>query len=178
MIVRQKPVAQFNDRPEGSVVSTLVVHSMYADEHPGEELALAACLRQLEEKNVSAHYVISREGEIWQLVDEAKRAWHAGESRLPETLGGAAGLNDFSIGVELVADETSSFTEEEYQALSWLTLGLLDRHPIRIVAGHDIVARPPGRKTDPGPGFDWEKFRTMLRASGKVPEGIRFPNID
>jgi N-acetyl-anhydromuramyl-L-alanine amidase AmpD len=176
MIIYQKPLAQCNERPGGAVVNTLIIHSMCADEHPGQELEVSACIRQLEEKNVSAHYVISREGEIWQLVDEAKRAWHAGESKLPEKFGGARSLNDFSIGVELVAFEHSSFTEQEYQALVWLTLELLSRHPIRIVLGHDIVAQPSGRKSDPGRGFDWKKYQALLHASGRMPAGISFPD--
>jgi N-acetyl-anhydromuramoyl-L-alanine amidase len=175
MIIHHKPISHYDERPSGAVVSTLIIHSMCADEHPGQELEVSACIQQLGEKNVSAHYVISREGEIWRLVDEGQRAWHAGESKLPEKLGGVGGLNDFSVGVELVAFEHSLFTEEEYQSLVWLTLELLTRHPIRIVLGHDTVAQPRGRKSDPGRGFDWKKYQALLHASGKMPAGISFP---
>ena len=98
---------------------------------------------------VSAHFFIRRNGLLVQFVSTDERAWHAGVSCFEEQ----AGCNDFSIGVELEGADHIPYTAEQYQCLSELTELLCHRYPIRAVRGHEHIA--PGRKTDPGPSFDW-----------------------
>ena len=98
---------------------------------------------------VSAHFYIRRDGALWQFVSCDERAWHAG----PSQWRGRSGCNDDSIGIELEGLEGETFEPAQYEALSVLAAALAQRYPIRHVAGHEHIA--PGRKNDPGPGFDW-----------------------
>lgn len=103
---------------------------------------------------VSAHFLIRREGELVQFVACGDRAWHAGLSSWQ----GRERCNDFSIGVELEGSDTQPFTAAQYQQLARLAKALQVAYPLlREVAGHSDIA--PGRKTDPGPYFDWARFR-------------------
>jgi AmpD protein len=106
---------------------------------------------------VSAHFLIRRGGELIQFVPCAKRAWHAGESSWK----GKARCNDFSIGVELEGTGEVTFTGVQYRRLVALTRALTMRYPIADIAGHSDIA--PGRKTDPGPSFDWARYRALLK---------------
>ncbi|MCI5131274.1 MAG: hypothetical protein D3904_07065, partial [Candidatus Electrothrix sp. EH2] len=85
---------------------------------------------------------------------EENKAWHAGTSRMPED--GREGVNEFSIGIELIGSEDSYFTAPQYRALALLTRDILTRHPVQYIYGHCDVA--PGRKTDPW-GLDWSRYR-------------------
>lgn len=106
---------------------------------------------------VSAHFLIRRGGELIQFVPCAKRAWHAGESSWKRR----ARCNDFSIGVELEGTGEVTFTGVQYRRLVALTRALTMRYPIADIAGHSDIA--PGRKTDPGPSFDWARYRALLK---------------
>lgn len=106
---------------------------------------------------VSAHFLIRRNGELLQFVPCAQRAWHAGESSWK----GRTRCNDFSIGVELEGTGEAPFTAAQYRRLAELTRTLKQRYPIRDIAGHSDVA--PGRKSDPGPHFDWARYRAMVK---------------
>ena len=111
-------------------------------------------------QRVSAHFLIGRDGRVTQFVDTDLKAWHAGESSLE----GASDVNRFSVGIELVGDEVTEYTEAQYGELGKLLRWLREVHPkIRTerIVGHEHVA--PGRKRDPGPMFDWERVR---RAEG------------
>ncbi|MGX5913208.1 1,6-anhydro-N-acetylmuramyl-L-alanine amidase AmpD [Aliidiomarina sp. Khilg15.8] len=105
---------------------------------------------------VSAHCLIRRDGELIQYVPFNKRAWHAGVSSWE----GRDACNDFSIGIELEGTDTTPYTEQQYQRLAQLTAAIQNTYPAitddRIV-GHEDIA--PGRKTDPGPAFDWSRFQ-------------------
>ena len=105
---------------------------------------------------VSAHFVIRRDGECIQFVPCLKRAWHAGESSWRDR----ARCNDFSIGVELEGADVVAFEGAQYESLAWLTRGLQNAYPIADVLGHSDIA--PGRKTDPGPKFDWLRYRALI----------------
>lgn len=105
---------------------------------------------------VSAHFLIRRDGELVQFVACARRAWHAGESAWR----GVARCNDFSIGIELEGADDSPYATAQYARLAALARALRQRYPIRDIAGHADVA--PGRKTDPGPAFDWAAFSALL----------------
>lgn len=109
-------------------------------------------LERLRDLRVSAHFLLRRDGSIVQFVATTRRAWHAGVSALE----GRERCNDFSIGVELEGTDTLPYTDEQYATLRQLSGALRSRHPLRAVRGHEHIA--PGRKTDPGPSFDWSRF--------------------
>jgi AmpD protein len=111
---------------------------------------------------VSAHFLIRRDGALLQFVPCGGRAWHAGESRWR----GRARCNDFSIGIELEGTGEAPFTGLQYRQLARLTRALRARYPIRDIAGHSDIA--PGRKSDPGPSFDWARYRALIgKRSGR-----------
>ncbi|MBV8877535.1 MAG: 1,6-anhydro-N-acetylmuramyl-L-alanine amidase AmpD, partial [Gammaproteobacteria bacterium] len=108
---------------------------------------------------VSAHVLIRRDGELVQYVPFDQRAWHAG----PSTYQGRNACNDFSIGVELEGTDDAPYTDAQYGALAALSAALLTAYEslsAQAIVGHSDVA--PGRKTDPGPAFDWARFRALL----------------
>ena len=108
---------------------------------------------------VSAHCLIRRDGEIVQFVPFNQRAWHAGTSRFEDR----DKCNDFSIGIELEGTDYLPYTSEQYQMLTKLTQSLMSNYPAIIrnrVTGHEFIA--PGRKTDPGLSFDWQRFKKLL----------------
>ncbi len=164
---RRLPSPHCDERPAGVTVSVVVVHAISlppcefggddverlftgrldADAHP--------YYRQLEGLRVSAHFFIRRHGEVIQFVPCGLRAWHAGVS----VWRGRERCNDFSVGVELEGCDRLSFADPQYERLSELVLALRSRYPIADVVGHADIA--PGRKTDPGPNFDWELLRRM-----------------
>lgn len=114
--------------------------------------------REIEGLRVSSHYFIRRDGEVVEYVDPDKRAWHAGTS----CWNGRERCNDFSVGIELEGADDVPFAEPQYEALAALTRELQRRYGPLDVAGHSDIA--PGRKTDPGPWFDWERFRGLILA--------------
>lgn len=146
----------FDDRPEGANIDTIIIHAMgYKRDHALETL----CHPNPENHGpVSAHYLIDHDGTIYALVDEDKRAWHAGLSAWKDR----ENLNYCSIGIELLNhdyDFDAPFDERQIEALINLINDIKTRHPIKdeLILGHDQIA--PGRKTDPGPHFPWEKLR-------------------
>lgn len=129
-------------------VSALFQNSLDCDAHPD-----FASLRDLK---VSSHFLIRRDGQLLQYASCLQRAWHAGVSAFL----GRQGCNDFSIGVELEGCDTEPFEAAQYQTLTMLTQALLHHYPITHIAGHSEIA--PGRKTDPGPCFDWQTYLAAL----------------
>ncbi|MDR3520223.1 MAG: N-acetylmuramoyl-L-alanine amidase [Acidocella sp.] len=145
------PSPNFDARPEGAPIDHLVLH------YTGMLSAKAAIDRLRDPAaKVSAHYVVDEDGTVYALVDEDKRAWHAGVSYWR----GVKQLNDRSIGIEIVNPGHEwgycAFPEAQMLALRDLCLGILSRHPIpaRNVVGHSDIA--PDRKQDPGELFDWQ----------------------
>jgi AmpD protein len=110
----------------------------------------------LADLRVSAHVLVRRDGELIQFVPCARRAWHAGAS----SWCGRSRCNDFSIGIELEGCDETPFEAPQYDALAALSRALKARYPIADIVGHSDVA--PGRKTDPGPHFDWPRFRALV----------------
>jgi AmpD protein len=133
----------------GSEVEQLFLNTLDCDAHPSFD-----SLRSL---RVSAHFFIRRDGRTLQFVPVQRRAWHAGLSRW----WGREACNDFSLGIELEGLEGRDFTPAQMRRLADLLNGLCGRWPIRAVVGHEHVA--PGRKRDPGPGFDWAALAQALR---------------
>lgn len=159
----------YNARPAGMPVELLVVHniSLPAGQFGGPHVSdlftgrvdynadpSFADLRNLE---VSAHFFVRRDGRLVQYVSCNDRAWHAGVSQFQ----GRANCNDFSIGVEMEGTDNVAFSSEQYTVLAELAAALQNRYPLRWVTGHEHVA--PGRKTDPGPCFDWTRFDALLK---------------
>lgn len=181
---RQLPSPNRDPRPEGMAVELLVVHniSLPPGEFGGEQIAqlftnTLDCdahpyFDRLRELKVSAHFLLRRDGSLLQFVSTCERAWHAGVScfELRER------CNDYSIGIELEGCDEQPFEAIQYERLAALTLALRQRHPLRAVAGHEHIA--PGRKTDPGPCFDWALYRKSLirkDAALRSAEVLRFP---
>jgi AmpD protein len=105
---------------------------------------------------VSSHFFIRRGGEVLQYVPCELRAWHAGESSWK----GRGRCNDYSVGIELEGTDEVAFTDAQYESLAQLTGALFGRYGRLEVAGHSDIA--PGRKTDPGPRFDWGRYRRSV----------------
>lgn len=169
--VRHLPSPHFGPRPHGEV-SLLVIHGISLP--PGEfggaavaqlflgELDCAAhpAFADLAGVRVSAHLLIDRNGAITQFVGFDDRAWHAGRSRFY----GRPDCNDFAVGIELEGTDVSGYTDAQMCALAATAAALMRRYPAlapQRIAGHCHVA--PGRKTDPGPSFDWVRLRTQLQ---------------
>ena len=146
----------FGRRPNGpdTVVDTVVIHSTVIPTL--EKTALAFYLQK---SQVSAHYVIGKDGSIVQTVSTFCRAWHAGVSR--DSLG-RNNLNNFSVGIELVNldDGKDPYPEAQIKALKSIIQALERRHPIKYLTSHEYVALPHGRKNDPA-GFPWEKLKDL-----------------
>ncbi len=109
---------------------------------------------------VSTHFLIRRDGELVQFVSCNDRAWHAGTS----SWNGRAACNDFSIGVELEGTDDLPYASAQYTMLARLVKAVVRRHPIEGIAGHSDIAR--GRKSDPGPAFDWARLRRLVAPRG------------
>lgn len=166
--VAREPSPNFDVRPEGTVVDLLVIHniSLPPENFGGPYIADLFCNRldcdvhpyfdKLRTLTVSAHFLIRRDGSVVQFVSTLQRAWHAGLS----SFRGRERCNDFSIGIELEGSDFEPFAAPQYNTLADLTLALQTRHPLDAVAGHEHIA--PGRKTDPGPFFDWTRYRELL----------------
>jgi len=133
----------------GEAVVQLFTNTLNTGAHP--------YFKQLEGLKVSAHFLIRRDGAIIQFVACTKRAWHAGVSSWQ----GRTACNDFSIGIELEGSDYVPFNDSQYTALTRLTRLLHRTYPIGAIAGHADIA--PGRKTDPGPCFDWSRYRASLK---------------
>ena len=158
-----------DERPSGSEVELLVIHSISLP--PGEfggpgiidlftsklDRDAHPYYREIAGLKVSSHFLIRRDGEIIQFVACDRRAWHAGES----SWGGRKRCNDFSIGIELEGTDNVPFEDAQYERLAELTRALQANYQITDIVGHSDIA--PGRKTDPGPCFDWVRYRSLIK---------------
>lgn len=171
---RQVASPNYNERPAGAVPELIVIHcislppgqfggpyierffknELAADEHPYFE--------EIYQLQVSSHLLIRRDGEVVQFVPFDKRAWHAGQS----CYGERDNCNDFSIGIELEGTDDGLYTPFQYDRLKQVIELLRKEYPAISpdgLVGHSDIA--PGRKTDPGPGFDWAYLRGELGLS-------------
>jgi AmpD protein len=168
---RQIPSPNHDERPAGAAIEVVVIHaiSLPPGEFGGPDIERLFCnrldcsghpfYRELAGLEVSAHLLIRRDGELIQFVPFHRRAWHAGMSRCE----GRARVNDFSIGIELEGADSAPFEPAQYAALAAATRALMQAYPAITPArlyGHSDIA--PGRKTDPGPQFDWIRYRAAL----------------
>lgn len=165
---RHCPSPNFGPRPPGAAIDLIVLHSISLP--PGvyggpevEQLftnqldwGAHPYFEDIRGMEVSSHFFVRRDGEVVQFVDADARAWHAGRS----CWRGRDNCNDDSIGIELEGLEGERFEPAQYEALAQLCTQLVQRYPVAHVAGHEHIA--PGRKQDPGPGFDWSRLRAEL----------------
>jgi AmpD protein len=174
----QRPSPNQDERPQGSEPELIIIHGISLP--PGEyggphiEALFNNCLdwnshpyfREIEGLRVSSHLLIRRDGELIQFVPFARRAWHAGESGFR----GRDCCNDYSIGVELEGSDEVPYTDAQYAQLSLVIHAIMDSYPkisARQIAGHCDVS--PGRKTDPGPAFDWLRLYDGLATDTDIP---------
>jgi AmpD protein len=135
----------------GDCIERFFTNSLDWEEHPFFE--------EIRGVEVSAHLLIQRTGEVLQFVNFGERAWHAGQSCYE----GRDNCNDFSIGIELEGSDEEPYTDVQYSALSAVTELLITHYQelsAERIVGHSDIA--PGRKTDPGPAFDWQRYRQEL----------------
>jgi len=157
-----------DERPAGSAISLVVIHGISLP--PGDfgggfvdDLFLGRLdpqahpyFRDIAGARVSSHFLIRRDGSLVQYVPCAMRAWHAGASAWK----GRERCNDFSIGIELEGADDVPYAEPQYETLARLVRALFERYGTLDIAGHSDIA--PGRKTDPGPYFDWPRLHAAL----------------
>lgn len=167
---RQIASPNFNARPEGTEIQLIVIHNIslppsqfgggYIEQFFLNQLDWSQhpYFQSIEGMQVSSHLLILRSGEVLQFVNFADRAWHAGRSSYLAK----AECNDYSIGIELEGSDDTDFEQIQYQVLSEVVALLQAHYPKadQHIAGHSDIA--PGRKTDPGPHFDWVHFRALL----------------
>jgi len=127
----------------GNGIIELFTNQLDPNEHP--------YYAQIHTFKVSAHFLIRRDGALIQFVSCLNRAWHAGVSNWQ----GRERCNDFSVGIELEGSDFEAFEAVQYQTLNNLIAGIRKAYPIQSIVGHSDIA--PGRKTDPGPYFDWQQ---------------------
>jgi AmpD protein len=162
-----------DERPGGAVPELIIVHgiSLPPGEYGGPWIdrlftntlpsEVHPYFAQIAGLKVSSHLLIRRDGELVQYVPFHRRAWHAGAS----SYCGRERCNDFSIGIELEGTDDAAYEPIQYRKLTDAILALCAAYPSLSparIAGHSDVA--PGRKTDPGPGFDWVRLHAMIRA--------------
>ena len=168
---RRAPSPNCEPRPAGCEPDLLVIHniSLPPGEYGGDCIEQFFCnsldwdqhpfFEEIRGVRVSAHLLIRRDGELVQFVNFDQRAWHAGVSRFQNR----ENCNDFSIGIELEGTDDEPYSSEQYTMLVAVTAALSQAYPRMVperIAGHSDIA--PGRKTDPGPAFDWTRYRNAL----------------
>jgi AmpD protein len=161
------PSPNFDERPSDATIDLVIVHSISLP--PGEyggdaveqlftnrlDWSAHPYFETIRGLRVSTHFFVRRDGELQQFVSCDERAWHAGRSDWR----GRGDCNDYSVGIELEGLEGEPFEAPQYERLARVLRCLAERYPIVSVAGHEHVA--PGRKGDPGAGFDWQKLRSL-----------------
>jgi AmpD protein len=133
----------------GNGIIELFTNQLNPKDHPYYE--------KIYTQKVSAHFLIRRDGTLIQFVSCLARAWHAGISNWQ----GRERCNDFSVGIELEGSDFEPFEKQQYKTLKQLIKNLKKKYAIEYITGHADIA--PGRKTDPGPFFDWSKINTSTR---------------
>lgn len=163
------PSPNQDTRPDNTAIELLVIHniSLPPNQYGGNGVIqlFTNCLnpeehpyyKDIYQRRVSAHFFIRRDGALIQFIACLNRAWHAGVS----SWRGRENCNDFSIGIEMEGSDSDSFELNQYETLNQLIEALERAYPITGIVGHSDIA--PGRKTDPGDFFDWDKVKSHLR---------------
>lgn len=148
--VIERAVSWGFEKREKRGIDTVVIHSSY-DALGNKPYDVDGLIKEYKEYEVSPHYLIDREGNIYQLVSDNNIAYHAGQSKVPD---GRTGVNQFSLGIELMNTKEDKYTSKQYDSLNELLAHLKEKYNIKFVVGHNQIA--PGRKDDPW-NFDWSK---------------------
>ncbi len=169
--VQYVPSPNQSDRPPGTDIDLLVIHNISLP--PGEfgtdcveqlfcntlDCSTHPFFESLVDLKVSSHLLIDRLGTVTQFVPFHRKAWHAGESQYEDR----SNCNDFSIGIEMEGTDEEAFTDEQYSQLASVSRTIIEAYPALTrehIVGHSDIA--PGRKTDPGPHFDWQRYKGMI----------------
>jgi N-acetyl-anhydromuramoyl-L-alanine amidase len=175
---RKMPSPNFGPRPSHSTIDLVVIHAIslppgqfggdYVQQLFMNQLDWAAhpYFKTIEGLEVSSHFYIRRDGALWQFVSADDRAWHAGTSHYR----GRDNCNDDAIGIELEGAQDVPFEETQYETLSSLIAALPACYPIAHIAGHEHIA--PGRKWDPGRGFNWAQIQQSLAWPAQYFPGV------
>ncbi|HRY82425.1 MAG TPA: N-acetylmuramoyl-L-alanine amidase [Candidatus Moranbacteria bacterium] len=151
--INNKLVSWGFEKAENRKIDTIIIHSSYnavgADPHNLDDIIY----KEYKPYGVSPHYIISRDGLIYRLVEDKNIAYHAGESKVPD---GRTSVNNFSLGIEIVNTKSEKPNDSQYGALNDLLTYLKSKYKIKYTLGHSDIA--PGRKDDPW-GFDWDKIK-------------------
>lgn len=175
----QHPSPNQDERPDGVRISLLVIHNISLP--PGEfggtwiddfflnrlDPNQHPYFTEIKDLQVSSHLLIRRDGELIQYVPFNRRAWHAGLSEFC----GMQHCNDFSIGIELEGTDNQAYTTAQYETLASTSQEIMALYPAitaERITGHSLIAQ--GRKTDPGPAFDWQRYHQMIL--GEAPDGL------
>lgn len=169
----------FGPRPPQTTVDLIVLHciSLPPGEYGGDAVqslftnqldwSRHPYFKSIQGLQVSSHFYIRRQGELLQFVSANDRAWHAGVSSYQ----GRSNCNDNSIGIELEGVEDGLFEDDQYETLAGLCAAILQRYGVTDIVGHEHVA--PGRKTDPGRGFNWPRLQQALGLAARYfPAGV------
>lgn len=166
-----------NERPPATTINMVVIHGIslppgqftsgYIEQFFCNQLPVTAdpYFQTIADLRVSSHLLIDRRGAIVQFVPFTKRAWHAGQSYFK----GEANCNDFSIGIELIGTDDIPYEESQYSMLATILPLLMKAYPAIVperIVGHSDIA--PGRKTDPGPSFDWAYLNHLIMKKGMI----------
>ncbi len=151
-IVDRLMTSGFSVPDKARTIDTIVLHSSY-NPNGGDAYSVSALVKIYEGYGVSAHYLIDRSGTIYRLVEDKNIAYHAGVSKMPD---GRKDVNDFSIGIEMMNKEDTTYTAAQYAAVNSLVSSLKKKYHIKNIVGHNNIA--PDRKTDPWK-FDWKKLK-------------------
>jgi AmpD protein len=149
--IKQDLVNFGHQKSSGRSIDTIIIHSSY-DALGDEPYNYSGLVGIYHQYGVAAHYLIDREGQIYQLVRDRDIAYHAGQSQVPD---GRTSVNKFSLGIELMNTKEDEYTKKQYYSLNQLLNYLEDQYSIKYILGHDDIA--PDRKTDPW-NFDWDKI--------------------
>lgn len=150
--IKNKLVSWGYQASNGRTIDTVIIHSSY-NALGGDFYDLSKLLSEYKSYGVSPHYLIDRLGNIYKLVEEKDIAYHAGESKVPD---GRTGVNNFSIGIELINTKRDKNTSAQYVSLKYLLSQIGEKYQIKYTLGHDDIAK--GRKSDPW-NFDWNKIK-------------------
>ncbi len=176
----RQPSPNCDPRPDPEDVSLLVIHNISLP--PGQfgtgcvqdffcnrlDSSAHPFFTEIADLRVSAHFLLERDGSITQFVPTVGRAWHAGKSSFL----GRSICNDFAVGIEVEGTDTDPYSDQQYAQLARLTRALMTRHPAITparITGHAHIA--PGRKTDPGPAFNWQRLFAEAGFTG-IPDPL------
>lgn len=150
--VIQKNVSWGYQSASGRKIDTVIIHSSY-NALGGDEYDVDKLIAEYKEYGVAPHYLIDRQGNVYQLVQDKNIAYHAGTSSVPD---GRTNVNNFSLGIEMMNTKTDEYSAAQYGVLNKLISNIKTKYKIKYVLGHNQIA--PGRKDDPW-NFKWDKLK-------------------